>query len=361
MNICLVAPIPPPYGGIANWTLLMDEYVKNIEEVQLLHINIASKKRVMDGRTLWDRVVIQGFEMFEHNKSLKKMIESEKIDVIHMTTSGSLATFRDILLLKTAKRMKIPSVYHLRFGRVPEIAQKNTAEWKRLRKAMSLASVVMAIDSSTYKAIKEYAPEVDVCYVPNPFDTKKLDGVKEFSDAVKKEVVFVGWVIKTKGVEELLGAWQSVSEDFPEWTLRIVGPYDEQYLESLKSRFSMENVVFEGEKPNAEAIRKVSEASVFTLPSYTEGFPNAVLEAMALGKPIVATSVGAIPDMLDGCGITVEPRRANELADAFRKVLSDEGLRSDLSDKAREKLFNEYTIEKIFETYKSIWTKIQKK
>ena len=197
MNICLVAPIPPPYGGIANWTLLMDEYVKNIEEVQLLHINIASKKRVMDGRTLWDRVVIQGFEMFEHNKSLKKMIESEKIDVIHMTTSGSLATFRDILLLKTAKKMKIPSVYHLRFGRVPEIAQKNTAEWKRLRKAMSLASVVMAIDSSTYKAIKEYAPEVDVCYVPNPFDTKKLDGVKVFSDAVKKEVVFVGWVIKT--------------------------------------------------------------------------------------------------------------------------------------------------------------------
>lgn len=358
MNICLIAPVPPPYGGIANWTVLMDEYVKTVEDVKLFHINIAAKKRVMDGRTLWDRVVVQGLEMFEHNKSLRETIKSQKIDVIHMTTSGSLATFRDILLLNTAKKLGVPTVYHLRFGRVPEIAKKNTAEWKRLKRAMEIASCVMAIDSSTFEAVKKYAPKVNVCYVPNPFDPKKIAGIAVSENSTKKEVVFVGWVIKTKGIEELLEAWQSVSKTVPDWTLRIVGPYDEQYLDGLKSTFSIENVVFDGEKPNAEAIKTVSEAAVFTLPSYTEGFPNAVLEAMALGKPVVATSVGAIPDMLEGCGVVVNPQNAKMLATALEELLENESKRKELSEKAKKKLENEYTVDIVFDEYRKVWNKI---
>lgn len=361
MNLCLISPLPPPYGGIANWTALIDEYVKNVEDVNIVHVNISSKKRVMDGRTLWDRVVVQGLEMFRHNKAMKNAIKKDKVDVIHMTTSGSLATFRDILMLKTAKKLAVPTVYHIRFGRVPEIAKKNTAEWQRLKKAMKLASCVMAIDSSTYDAILKYAPGVNVCYVPNPFDNSKLDGISVKEDEVRKEVVFVGWVIKKKGVEELLCAWETLSKKYPEWKLRIVGPAAEQYLESLKNNYPTENVIFDGEKSNKEALETVAHSSVFTLPSYTEGFPNAVLEAMALEKPIVATGVGAIPDMLDGCGIVVEPENADSLEKALDKMMSDEELRNDCGKKAKEKLLKEYTVEIIFDRYKQVWKQISDK
>ena len=357
MKICMVVPVPPPYGGIANWTKLMDEYVKGIDGVELSFVNTAPKKRSTEGRTLFDRVVVQGLKMLKVNKQMKKLLKSEKHDAVHMTTSGQLATFRDIMMLKTAKKMGVPTVYHIRFGRVPEISKNNTDEWKRLKKAMLLADKVIAIDTKTLEAVKKYAPEAKVCYVPNPFDMAKIKNV-DLASEIKKEVVFVGWVIKAKGVEELLGAWQEVCEKHPDWTLKIVGPCKEDYKKELEERYSCKNVIFAGEQPHDEVMKTVANAAVFTLPSYTEGFPNAVLEAMALKKPIVATSVGAIPDMLEGCGIVIEPKSEEEIETALNKVLSDENLRDDLSGKAKEKLSDEYTIEKIFAVYKDIWTEI---
>lgn len=354
MRICMVVPVPPPYGGIANWTKLISEYVQNVEGVEFTFVNTAPKRRSMDGRTLFDRVVVQGFEMFRNNGRLKELLKETKHDAVHMTTSGELATFRDILMLKTAKKMGIPTAYHIRFGRIPEIAKNNTFEWKRLKKAMTIANKVIVIDKTSYNAVKEYAPEVNVCYVPNPFDTGKIKDIEKI-DETKKEIVFVGWVVKTKGVEELLCAWENVSEKFTDWMLKIVGPYSEEYKKELELKYSCKNVIFMGEKSHEETMKIISEASVFTLPSYTEGFPNAVLEAMALEKAIVATNVGAIPDMLDGCGIVIEPKNTQQIEEAFEKLLSDEALIDVLAKNAKEKLLRNFTIENVFDTYMSVW------
>ena len=222
---------------------------------------------------------------------------------------------------------------------------------------MLLADKVMAIDTKTLEAVRKYAPEVSICYVPNPFDMSKIKNV-EIAAKPNDEVVFVDWVIKTKGVEELLEAWKGVHEKHPDWLLRIVGPCNEAYKQELSEKYPCENVIFEGEKKHDEVLKILSECSVFTLPSYTEGFPNAVLEAMALGKAIVATRVGAIPEMLCGCGVTIEPENAKEIEIALIDVMEDENLRRDISEKAKEKLNGEYTIEKVFETYKKIWEEI---
>ena len=362
MKVAMIAPIPPPYGGIANWVMLLDEYVKNIDGVEFVHINIAPKSRTLDGRTLWERVVGQGFAMLGHNKTLKKIIKDDKIDVIHMTTSGQLAIVRDIMMLKTAKKKKIPSVYHIRFGRIPEIAKKNTKEWKMIRKAMGLATQVIAIDTTTLAAIKEYSPEVNVRYVPNPFDLGKLERTVVPSDELnRKEIVFVGWVIKTKGIEELLEAWEKKHFEYPDWKLRIIGPYSEEYYSEITSRFSTENVIFDGEKQHDDAMRIVDSAEIFILPSYTEGFPNAVVEAMALKKPIIASAVGAIPDMINTCGIVIPPKDANAIAEAFDKLLPDESLRKEMGLKARARMEEEYTIEMVFDTYTKIWTEVSSK
>lgn len=357
MKICMVVPVPPPYGGIANWTKLMGEYAENVDGVELSFVNTAPKKRSTEGRTLWDRVVVQGLEMFRVNKQMKKLLKSEKHDAVHMTTSGQLATFRDIMMLKTAKKLGVPTVYHIRFGRVPEISENNTGEWKRLKKAMLLADKVMAIDTKTLEAVRKYAPEANVCYVPNPFDMSKIKNI-EIAEKHNDEVVFVGWVIKTKGVEELLCAWQNVCEKYPQWTLKIVGPCQEDYKKELEGKYSLKNVILAGEQKHDEAMKTVANSSVFVLPSYTEGFPNAVLEAMALEKPVVATSVGAIPDMLDGCGIVIEPQKPEEIGKALDSLMSNESLRNELSQKAKQKLMDEYTIEKIFNVYMETWNEI---
>ena len=358
MRILFAAPIPPPYGGIGNWVLLMQKYMQPRTDVELVDIvNIAPKKRGLDGRSLWDRVVGQGFEMLRLKRELKQKIKEKQPDVVHLTTSGQLAIIRDILFLRTAKKLGIPTVYHIRFGRVPEIAENNTLEWRFLKKAIGLSSMTIAIDDQTYKTLKYHFTDDRIQKVANPFDISSVN-VKQIS-AAKKEVMFLGWCIKTKGIEELLTAWDKLYTQHPEWILKLVGPIDDNYKQELQSRFSMTNVQFEGEKKHEDAMQLLNEASVFILPSYTEGFPNAVLEAMALEKPIIATDVGAISEMLSNhAGIVIPPHSEEAIADALNMVLSDEKLRCELGQNAKKHLMDDYAIDVVFEKYKAIWNEV---
>ena len=293
--------------------------------------------------------------MFRLRKELKNAIKNNQVDVVHITTSGQMAIIRDIAMLKTAKKYGIPSIYHIRFGRIPEIASKNNREWQLIHKAMKISDQVIAIDHKTEKAIHDFAPEVNVCYVPNPFDMDKVSGIQK--DGLRKVVIFIGWVVKTKGIEELLQAWERVHTRFNDWMLKIVGPYSEDYLTYLKAKYSQGQVVFEGEKKHDDALSMLSQASIFTLPSYTEGFPNAVLEAMAFEKPIIATDVGAIPDMLQGCGMVIQKENVDALENALVKLLEDEELCESLGKAAKQKIEQEYSLERVFNKYMDIWGK----
>jgi len=356
-KLCFIVPVPPPYGGIANWVQLIKEHiVTKQEDIDLNIVNIAPKNRMTEGRTLWNRIFDGGIAMIWKWYELNKLIKKSRPDVIHMTTSGQFALIRDILLLKTAKKKGVPTVYHIRFGRIKEIAENNTSEWKLISEAMNFASEVMVIDDTTYHTIKQYLPTVNVVCVPNPIDISNLP---ESVVSDSKSIMFLGWVVKTKGIEELLSAWEQVYKKHDDWKLRIVGPCKGKYLEYLKSHYLVDGVFFEGEKCHEEAVKLLNSSNIFILPSYTEGFPNAVLEAMALSKPIIATRVGAIPEMLaDDCGVLVNPKNIAEIVDALEYLIMNPEKCNYIGNKANKKLNLEYTLETIFNRYLREWRKL---
>lgn len=352
LKVLFVVPLPPPYGGIANWTLLIKKYIHDNNTIEAEYINSAPPKRDVDGRAIIDRIIFQGFRMFKINQKLKQRIKKFKPDVIHFTTSGQFAVIRDLLLLRTARMQHINTVYHIRFGRVPEIAKINSLEWRLISRAMRLATTTIVIDKNTFNTIQRYHPDLKKIYIPNPFD---FNG-ETIPTVARQEVVFIGWVIKTKGIEELLVAWKAVFAVHPDWTLKIVGPYKKDYFESLKARFPFNGVVFTGEQPHAIALKILSQAQIFILPSYTEGFPNSVLEAMAYSKAIVASDVGAISDMLsDSCGIVIPAKNSEAITTALNKLIVDKQLIESIGINAKKRLHNEYSIDRIFRRYMSIW------
>lgn len=356
MKVLLISPHPPPYGGIANWTAMLLEYVKDTED-SFGTVDIAPKKRSTEGRNIFDRVVVSGFDMLKKKRELKAQIKNNRPDVIHMTTSGSLAIIRDILLLKTAKKHGIPTVYHIRFGKTEEMAQSNSRLWRLFSKAMKMADAVLAIDKKTYCAVKKYVPCANAVLVPNPINTAKLP---KLENEPEKQVVFLGWVVPTKGVSELVEAWNTVGLEYPDYKLLIIGQSSPAYLEELKSNIKADNIVFAGEMSHEKAMEAVMESEAFILPSYTEGFPNAVVEAMALKKPVIASAVGAIPEMLENeCGILIEPKKTEEIISALRKLLSDKELRKRISTNALNKVNSEYKIETVYKQYKEIWNNVK--
>lgn len=354
LNICFVAPVPPPYGGIANWTSMVCHYLdrKDIESIRYTVLNTAPKQRVTEGRSLWNRIVEGGLALLRQRRDLKKILRTDDINVVHMTTSGSLSIVRDFVLCRVAKQFEISLVYHIHFGRIPEMQKSNSWEWKIIRTVFKNVDAVIAIDKKTYNALySTYGQKIS--YIPNPIDIEDLPEREKHPENI---VMYLGWVIKEKGIEELLEAWEKVYQSYDDWTLRIVGPYKKEYYEYLAGKYDMNGVQFLGEQPHATAMQMLNKASIFVLPSYTEGCPYVIMEAMALGKSIIGTSVGNITEMLSGdCGVIIQNPNSRFIEDAMSDLLMNCQKREVCGKLALKKVTEEFAIEKVISLYADCW------
>lgn len=149
----------------------------------------------------------------------------------------------------------------------------------------------------------------------------------------RSDLVFVGRLVAVKGVDVLLAALPKLTGS-P--TLHIVGDGPER--ERLQTRAEGLPVRFHGQVPLEAVADLLRGRRLLVAPSRSEGFPNAILEAMRLGIPAVASSVGSIPDLLrDGeNGFLVEPDDPDALANRIDAVLQDEPLWRSMAANARE-------------------------
>jgi glycosyltransferase involved in cell wall biosynthesis len=356
MKICLISPIPPPYGGIAHWTAMIHHFVQRHTTVELLQVDTAPRWRNIYDHAAYKRILGGGLQFVRDHIALLVALR-KKPNVIHLTTSGSFAVLRDFAICLTARLWRKPVVYHIRFGRIPEIAATNTFEWRVLARTMQMVTIVIAITPDTAEAIEHYLPDICVEYIPNPIDLSELPKPQENAHNEPRTALFLGWILPTKGVEELLQAWAQLCPIG--WELLCLGPGEAEYIQSLINRYNPSNCKFLGELAHDDAMQLLAKSDLFVLPSHTEGFPNVVLEAMALGKPIVATTVGAIPEILsDDCGILIKPKDVNELTEALSKMMRDETLRHGFGEKANKKVRQEYSIDVVFARYMHIWERI---
>jgi len=141
--------------------------------------------------------------------------------------------------------------------------------------------------------------------------------------ADRKIVFFVGRLEPAKGIDELMTAWDTVAARLPTATLVLAGDGVSREKVDTWAKRHGEAVRVLGGQPLATIARWHGASDLFTLPSWREGTPNAVLEALASGRPVVATRVGGIPDVLRDptAGSLVPPKDPPALAAALEKAL----------------------------------------
>jgi glycosyltransferase involved in cell wall biosynthesis len=360
MKVGLVSPDPSLYGGIANWTRLMKRYVSVSRlGISLTIITVMAGEKGTWKRLLPLRILRGSWEVLVKYIELKRFIKKENPDVVHFTAGGGFSILRDVILLKLSRQAGIPTVYQLRFGKIKDIARLNTREWRTLLRAFRYSTLVMTVDSQTCKELKKCLPRLSVVYIPNPFDPSILP---ELKPTHSKTVVFLGLVEQAKGIEDLLVGWKKIHHQHPDWHLNLIGPGNKTYLKYLTDNFSLSGVSFLGRKDHGQTLDLLNNAEIFISPSYTEGFPNSVLEAMALSKPIIASSVGALPDMLSGnCGILISPKSPRAIERAVVELIDNPSKRGLLAKNAKKKADQKFCIDKIFIQYCLAWSKLSKK
>lgn len=133
-----------------------------------------------------------------------------------------------------------------------------------------------------------------------------------------KRLVFLGQVCREKGIDELLEASQKLGDDY---TITICGPLTGSEYKSLDwSNFP--NVYYAGQLSPDEVPAMLAEQDILVLPSYREGYPGVVIEALFAGLPVIATNLRGIREMVsDGvAGFLVEPKSVSSLVDAIKSI-----------------------------------------
>jgi len=132
----------------------------------------------------------------------------------------------------------------------------------------------------------------------------------------------------------------------------LVGTWEPGYREKVRAAAgaAWERVLETGSVPDAEMPIYFALAELLTLPSLLEGFGLPALEAMACGTPVIATTAGALPEVVGPCGILVPPRDTPALVAAIRALLEDEARRAHLARCGRERARGAFSPEREYAT-----------
>jgi glycosyltransferase involved in cell wall biosynthesis len=142
-----------------------------------------------------------------------------------------------------------------------------------------------------------------------------------------KIILYVGRLDLKKGLLELVDAVAQLRQDHPYLCLYIIGdgPDRPPLIRRVKQNSAEKYVTVLSSEPSAQVAVWMAAADVVALPSYQEGCPNVVLEARSVGRPVVATRVGGIPEILVGAGSElIPPHNVSALAEALERVIGRE-------------------------------------
>ena len=347
-------------GGIAVWAQnIMDYYQSLGSNVQLKVIPYDRKTDAKAYKSVLKRAWL-GFKDYRNPiKETKRQLSVEQYDVLHLCTSASISLTKDLIVLSLAKSKKVRTVVHFHFGRIPALKESGNWEWKLLKKVVNLADAAVVMDMKSFKALKDYGFN-NVHYLPNPLSRRIVQQITQESSMVQRKenlISFVGHVIPTKGVFELVEACR----DIEGIKLNIVGKVSDEVKQRMEQLSGGgEWLTFRGEVDHPSVIRELLSTEIFVLPTYTEGFPNVILESMACGCAIVTTSVGAIPEMLDlyskePCGLCAEVKDVEGLKDRILYFLNNKNEAKEYAARACDRVNKMYTISKIWQQLLGIW------
>ena len=279
-----------------------------------------------------------------------RLISLDSIDSVFLL-SGGITIFGNMLLLYCRMRRKRTAI--LLYGKDILQARKGRLGKVLLFTSQLLTNRIVTNSRFTASLLPRYFQREIALLYPS-VDPGIQRPVSAKVSSRSGMILFVGRLVKRKGVDDLISAFHLLLSDNPTARLEIVGDGPERMnLEKLVADLGLgQRVTFLGSLKGRALNEKYLECDVFVMPSRTmkddvEGFGTVFLEAGLAGKPSVGTNSGGIPEaVIDGeTGILVPEADINELASALKRVLADGALGRKLGENARRRVLAEFTWE----------------
>lgn len=350
-NILILAQLPPPVHGASTINkIIVDSKIIN-DAFNLILLPLSFVTSLDDiGKASFRKL----FYLIKVIVNLIKTLITNKIDLVYFTLSPTgFAFYRDILFVIILKAFRKKIVYHLHGKGIREKVLKSKTD-KILYNFVFKNTQVITLSKSLNK-------DIDLIYKGQPFILK--NGIKShyiFTDekSTKKPItfIFLSNLVISKGIVTFLDAIKITYDNGYEFRVKIIGNSVDYSIEEAKAFVENNNlsriVNVLGPKYGIEKFRELSESDIFVFPTYypNECFPLCILEAMQMRLPIISTSNGAIPDIVeDGVnGYIVREGDAKQVSEAMIAYIEDKSLIRKHGNNNFEKFQKNYT-QQLFE------------
>jgi len=350
MNRAVVLVLGPARSAVSGVSTHLNLLLGSrlVEEYELVHFQVGSEGRSEGALARLGRLLVSPF-------ALALAIIFRHAAVVHVNTSlNTRAYWRDLAYVAVAKLLGARVLYQIHGGELPErFFRRSRLLTGFLRLTLRIPDVVVVLAHCELEAYRKFVPSQAVVLVPNGIDCRPFDAiptVRSFPDQPLR-LLYIGRLAREKGVYEIVQGMRLALELGVEARLIVAGngvegPRLRRYAQALGLG---SRVCFAGPVFGADKVKLLGGCDAFLLPSYSEGLPYALLESMAAGVPVIATRVGAIPDVVaDGThGLLVAAHDGKAIAGALATLCLDRERLSWMSRACRRRIRAAYSIDRV--------------
>ena len=350
MNVMFVGPYPPPYSGPElGMKQFLESSLSQVFRIRFVKTNIrannAEKGRINFTSAFW--------VLWFHLRFLWSLIAARpKLIYYPITATAAGWVARDVPCIIASRLFGCNVVIHLRAGHLRLNYRRFPGVVKRLVKfACSRVSIAIVQAECLRNQFEGLVPEQRIKVLPQAIDTAEYEAGPA-QPGRRNQILFLGNLAYSKGYCDLVRALPAVAQAMPDVKFVFCGSIVEERATGVYfDQSTGEKLTYESAKAAHETVQRSAHAkhyewrgvvagkekldllrssSLIVLPSYSEGFSRALIEAMSVGKPVVCTPVGAHPEFIvDGVhGIHVPPGNVQALAVALISLLSDDARRN---------------------------------
>lgn len=348
LNIIMIGPDLDVQGGISS---VVREYLKAGLDKKVNLYFIPSHK---DGSTS-KKILVFIKAFYKFNLLLFKI----KDPLIHLHVSKSGSFFRKIIFFLEAKKLNKKVIIHLHSSTFEEFRARSMIINYFVKLMFDNADRVIVLTEGWRETVQGFSSNKNVTKLYNSVVLKER--VRNNLDEII--VLFLGRLCKEKGVYDLLNCILSNKKYFIQNNVNffLAGDGEVKNLQDLVKESGLEEIITVNcwISGNEKEMR-IKEASIFILPSYNEQMPMSILDGMTNGLPIVSTTVGGIPEIVeDGKnGILHEPGDIKAMGDALKRLCADEELRINMGIRSleivNEKFNASFITNQLVEIYESM-------
>jgi len=282
------------------------------------------------------------------------------IDIVHIHMSSYMSFFRKLFIFKYSKWRKIKTIIHIH-GSEFELFFDNSSKFikKIIVDTFDSADAVIVLSKTWKEFVQTFSINPNIYILYNGASLEKFSGKNE--NNCKVIVLFMGRLGKRKGTYDLLSGFDKAIKIVPDLQLILGGDGDVEKVRDFVLQMELtDHVNVPGWISGDEKKRIFKSCDIYVLPSYNEGLPGSILEAMAVGVPIISTRVGGIPEAVieNRNGYLVSPGDVESLSNKIIKLGQDKKLREKMGRESQEIIKEKFEIKNIVRRLEEIYVAV---